>query len=396
MTTRFRNYIFVILLIVILSISACGGGNSPGQELESQNNSIFESEINVVSATGKVVPETWVTISSPSAGIVVDLPIAENQIVNEGETLLKLSGSEQISALVSGAKLELLQAEQVLSDFLEIAPIVTAQAQQKLADSKNILNTAELTLDYLINGAKQSTIDQAEANKILRQDQLEKAQENFEKYEDRPKDDLVRANLQSLLGQAQADYDNALRYYNNLISNSNAIELAQGEADLALAQAGVNLAQIEYNKVANGPDKDTLILLEARIENAKAQLNAAQTALEDLSLTAPFSGTVSHLYIHQNEWVNPSQPILVIGDLVNLQIETTDLNEIDVSFIEIGQKATVIFDALKDVEVSAMVVDISSKASLGTGVNYKVTLALDEIPTGLFWDMTAFIDININ
>ncbi|MBT4003850.1 MAG: efflux RND transporter periplasmic adaptor subunit, partial [Chloroflexi bacterium] len=81
MTTRFRNYIFVILLIVILSISACGGGNSPGQELESQNNSIFESEINVVSATGKVVPETWVTISSPSAGIVVDLPIAENQIV---------------------------------------------------------------------------------------------------------------------------------------------------------------------------------------------------------------------------------------------------------------------------------------------------------------------------
>lgn len=384
------------ILFVFIWLAACGVVDSPTPD-PTNNPTVNSEQTNfVVSATGKVVPADWATISSPIPGIIVNLEVSENQLVVEGDNLLQLSGIEQISAMKIGAKLEFLLAQQALDEFLDNVPLITTQAEQTLANSKDNLKLAETTLNYLINGAKQSTIDQAEANKILRFDQLKKAQENFEKYEDKPKDDLVRASLQAILGQAQADYDNAERYYNNLNSSSNEIDLAQGKANLAFALAHVNQAQTEFEKVQDGPDPSTLELLQSRLDFAQAQLIAIQTNIEDLHIVAPFSGTISQIFVRQNEWANPGQPVLIIGDLNNLQIETTDLNEIDVARIKIGQKGIVTFDALNGIEISAIVIDISSKASSGTGVNYKVTLALDEIPDNLYWDMTAFIDIQVD
>ncbi|MEK6221082.1 MAG: HlyD family efflux transporter periplasmic adaptor subunit, partial [Chloroflexota bacterium] len=109
--------------------------------------------------------------------------------------------------------------------------------------------------------------------------------------------------------------------------------------------------------------------------------------------TAPFDGTVTQIYFRESEWVNPGQPVAVIGDLSNLQIETTDLNEIDVARIHVGSTATITFDALPDVEIQAEVVRIATKSSPGSGVNYTVILEMDEIPDNLLWDMTAFVDI---
>ena len=88
--------------------------------------------------------------------------------------------------------------------------------------------------------------------------------------------------------------------------------------------------------------------------------------------------------------------ILVLADLSQLQVETTDLSEIDVAQIVVGDKAKVTFDALVDVVVEATVTRISDRASTGSGVNYRVVLELDEIPSGLRWGMTAFVDIEID
>jgi hypothetical protein len=71
------------------------------------------------------------------------------------------------------------------------------------------------------------------------------------------------------------------------------------------------------------------------------------------------------------------------------------LNEIDVTRIEVGSRATITFDALPEIVVDATVVSIASKSSPGSGVNYTVILEFDEIPEGLLWDMTAFVDIQI-
>ena len=143
------------------------------------------------------------------------------------------------------------------------------------------------------------------------------------------------------------------------------------------------------------PDRypDDIALAEARVSNAENQVAAAKAILADLELLAPFDGVISEVYINTSEWVSPGSPVLLIADLDHLQIETTDLSEIDVAKIMVGDPATVIFDALPDLVLEGTVVSIAPKAAEGSGVNFPVVIQLNEIPAGLRWGMTAFIDI---
>ncbi len=396
MFANFKKSIGVLTLILIIFLSACNSLNKENQGVNTSNSDIIESVVPIISATGKVVPENWATISSPAPGNVLELLVSENQVVVEGQKLLILSGSEQISAIIKTAELELILAEQAFEDFIENAPLISAQAFLTLSIAENTLTAAETALNDLLAGVKQSNIDLVEANLIILKDQLESARDNLEEYNDNPKDDLVQAGLQSILAQAELDYDNALILFDEISSPASAEDIVKAEANVALALTMLNQAQSDYEIVKNGSDPQIIETFEGRIENIKAQILVAQKALDDLTITAPFSGTISQVYVQQSEWVNPSQPLLIIGDLTSLQIETTDLNEIDVTQVKIGQICIIKFDALVGVEVIGWVNNISSKSTPGIGVNYKVTLGLTEIPEGLLWDMTAFIDIPLD
>ena len=80
-------------------------------------------------------------------------------------------------------------------------------------------------------------------------------------------------------------------------------------------------------------------------------------------------------------------------DLDDLQVETTDLSEIDVAKLREGDIAIVTFDALTDLVLEGTVTSIAPKAAPGSGVNYPVIIELSDIPPQLRWGMTAFIDI---
>ena len=110
---------------------------------------------------------------------------------------------------------------------------------------------------------------------------------------------------------------------------------------------------------------------------------------------SPFDGTIGDLYIHSGEWVSPGQAVLLLANLGHLRVETTDLNEIDVAQLKIGDTAIVTFDALPDVVIDGTVTRIAPKDSEGSGVNYPVVIELAEIPNGLRWGMTAFVDVEI-
>ena len=77
----------------------------------------------------------------------------------------------------------------------------------------------------------------------------------------------------------------------------------------------------------------------------------------------------------------------------DLQIETTDLSERDISRVKIGQSVNVYLEAL-DVTVTGKVI-LSSPVSktVGGDVVFPVTIKLDEQPEGLLWGMTAEVEI---
>jgi multidrug efflux pump subunit AcrA (membrane-fusion protein) len=86
--------------------------------------------------------------------------------------------------------------------------------------------------------------------------------------------------------------------------------------------------------------------------------------------------------------------VLVLGDVSTLRVETTDLEEIDVAQVDVGQEATVTFDALSERVFAGHVTWVSPMAEPGAGgIHYTVIIELDEIDPVIRWGMTAFVDI---
>ena len=134
---------------------------------------------------------------------------------------------------------------------------------------------------------------------------------------------------------------------------------------------------------ANLDTVEALNLMKQRLENAQNQLAAAQVALDQLTITAPFSGVVARFDIHAGEWVIPGQVVLVLADLDHLRVETTDLSERDVPQVAVGQKVSIFIEALGKT-INGQVSAIAPLAdTLGGDVVYRTTIDLDAHPPDL-------------
>jgi multidrug resistance efflux pump len=332
-----------------------------------------------------------------TSGVVHELLVVEGQQVEEGQLLLLLAGSDQLQAAISSAELEYINAQIALDELYDGVDIARAQLVLELANARDALDDAEYDrwVQQEGNRASSEVIAEAEANLALAEDKVTQAERAFNLYSGRPDNDPNKANARSNLANARQLRDTILRNLNWYLGSPD--EILQGllDADVAYAEARVAEAERQLEELKDGPDPDALELAQARIANAEVQLSAARAALSDLELHAPFAGTVTRLYLRSSEWLTQGQPILLLADLTKMYIETTDLNEIDVARVEIGDTAIITFDALPEVTVEGVVTRIADKATEGSGVNYTVVIELNKIPEKLLWDMTAFVDIEV-
>jgi len=125
------------------------------------------------------------------------------------------------------------------------------------------------------------------------------------------------------------------------------------------------------------------------LEVSRKTLDTAQAELSQAELVAPFAATVVSIEVEPGEYVQPGQVVIVLAKLDNLQVETTDLSELNVTAVKPGQAATVFVEAL-DAEFPGVVTAISPISNtLGGDVVFKVTIQLDKQPKDLLWGMSA-------
>lgn len=169
------------------------------------------------------------------------------------------------------------------------------------------------------------------------------------------------------------------------------------DATVLEAQAAVNAAQIQYNYLKRvGTAKEHLQAAQADVDRAQAVLDSTRAVQSQATLYSPIDGTVVSIDITPGETVIPGQIVMVIGDLKQLQVETTDLSEQDVPRVKLGQSATVYIVAL-DKEINGKVIEVARQATtIGGDVVYKVTISLDEQWEDLRWGMSVEVTININ
>ena len=382
----------LLLLLVGFGLSGCGAfvratpQPLPTIVLGNQNTSPQApagGSSGVATASGIVVPAQQAQLVFTSGGKVKTVHVAANDQVKAGQVLVTLAGGEKLTADVESANMGLLAAQQALDALYKDMDVQQAQALKAIADNQDAVRDAERNLLNLQTQSQGFDVDAAYANMILARDKLERAREDFEPYANKPQDNTTRATFLSQLAQAEKEYDAQVRKYNNLLGTANVIDLSQAKANLAIAQADLAKSQRDYEILQKGPIPEDVELAQARLTTAKAQLAAAQSALEDTELRAPFDGTVTELDAHESEWVTAGQVVLTLSDLQVLRVETTDLSELDVPKIKIGQPVDVLIKALNQ-DVTGKVSEISPLAStLGGDVVYKTTMKLDTQPEGL-------------
>ncbi len=381
------------VIVIALVLPACST-ESPAIPATQELNSYMSPS--VINATGVVVPSQWASISVQSNGLVEKLHVTEGQKVTVGEILMTISGHDQLIAQLESAKLNQLQAQQQYDDLFDNWEQAKAAAQLRLAEAEKAYDKAVDRRSWKeYSHGSEEQIDSARADYIIAQDNVDKLEDAFSGLADRAEDDLERAAALSQLAAARQARDRAEANLNYLLEIPDAIEVSEAEGQLEVARAELSAATTDWEKLKEGPDPDQLALIEANLNNARAQVQAVETNLKNLEPSAPFTGTVSKLYVRENEWVMPGQAVMLFGNLDDLQVETTDLSEIDVAQLEPGLPVKVSFDALSNVLVDGKIERISPKAEQGSGVNYTVMIKMDQVPEKLLWGMTAFIDIEL-
>jgi len=162
--------------------------------------------------------------------------------------------------------------------------------------------------------------------------------------------------------------------------------------EIAVAEAEIKEAELAY--VLAGPTSEEIAVVEAEIKEAQVGLAIAQASLRQAELAAPFSGTVTEMLVREGESVTQNQQVILLTDLRRLHVESTELDELDITRIEIGAQAEMTFDALPGARLSGQVSHIGLRgASTEEGTRYKVIVQLNEQIPGIRWGMLAQVEI---
>ena len=400
---NFRNLITnkTILIFgtgILLLLSAC---STSADAATITPEIITQETISAVSATGVVVPAQSSTLSVSTSGIVERVLVEEGESVAASQILIQLEGKEDLQSAIESAEYELTLAQQAMDELYDNNAIEQANALQASAQAYEALRQAEYNAYYFNVPSNQQDFGLFEGADITRE-YLAEAREMYEPYKGSSSeynyidcDEIEAAKQFPALCGSSDRYDVEDQLEDAEADFKTAVDRIENQSAIIIAQENLSQAMDEYETLTQGPDPDEVAVAEARLENAQASFDAAQALFDDLEVLAPFAGTVSEMHTSVSEWIAPGQPSLLMADLEHLRVETTDLSEVDIAQVAIGDSVTVTFDALPDVQVSGQVTRIAPKADEGSGVNYKVIVELDEIPAQLRWGMTAFVDIDI-
>jgi len=277
----------------------------------------------VVSASGKIFPETEVKISSDVSGEVVDLFVREGDSVVAGQVLAKIRPDEYQSAVERGQ-----------------AALNSAQAQRQISSA-----SAE---------GVSAQIEQLKAEKNRVGAQLEAARSAHRRNEQLQREGVI----------SQQDFETSL-------SNLRALENAYAAAEAALKAAEKNLASAREN----------IRVTEFGISSAQATLKELRTSLQKTIVVAPVSGIVSKLNIEKGERVvgtlqMAGTEMMRIANLHSMEVQV-EVSENDILKVSVGDEADVEVDAYLGRIFKGKVSEIASSASNVSSALGSATVALN-------------------
>lgn len=306
-----RTLLYVLLGVfaLLIAVAAMKARQKPkGEEVNAekvQRRTIRE----MVSASGKIFPETEVKISSDVSGEVVELYVKEGDSVTMGQILAKIKPDEYQSALEQGQ-----------------ASVSTARAQRQISSSNVLGSNAQ--------------IEQLRADESRVKAQLETARNTHNRSQQLYKDGVI----------STAEFETSLNNFRAAESGVAGAGASLRSAESSLASARENVRVSDYG-----------------INSANARLKELRTSLQKTIITAPVSGIVSKLNIERGERVlgmlqMTGTEIMRIANLRSMEVQV-DVVENDILKVSVGDETDIEVDAYLGRKFKGKVSEISSSAS---------------------------------
>lgn len=363
-----KNIRSTVLFLAILSfiLSAC----APQQATATAPESTPVPASDVI-AEGHLIPAQDATLSFLARGGVAEVNVQIGDQVKAGDVLARLDNAAPVEAQV-------LELQQAYDTLLRNASADHAAAWQSYMNAQKVVETATKRWNDINLRDIEDRIEDRQQDVDDRKADLEEAQQKFDAVKDRGRDDANYKDREDELEHAQADYDEAVK---DLQATIRERDVPRANLDAALAAEAE--AKYQYEVGLDGPNKDKLALI-------KAQLAAAQSNLSNYVLTASFDGVVMDVNVAVGEQVGPETFAVKIADTSAWYVETSDLTELDVVKISLGQSAVIVADALPEVAMSGTVDSVAQAFILQSGdILYKVKLKVEDADPRVLWGMTV-------
>jgi HlyD family secretion protein len=339
----------------------------------------------IVGATGTVRANQSAVLAWQTSGQVGAINVKLDEPVKKGQVLATLDKGS-LSQTIILAEADLVNAQRAL-DELKNSNSAAAQAEITLINARTALEDAQnnrTRKEY--DRASSDTIAAAEASYYLAEDKVEKAQDYYDTFSNKPENDLGRANALTLLAGAKRDRDQALANLNWLKGIPDEDEVALADAQVELAQAQLDDAQRNYDRYKDGSDPN-------EITAAEAQVAALQATLDQAHLEAPFAGTITEMHSLIGDQVSMGTLAVRIDDLSHLLVDV-EIPEIDINSIQVGQDAQLTFDGIADNTYTGKVIEVGRVGTSVQGsVNFTVTIELTDADESVRPGMTAAVNI---
>lgn len=329
-----RNKVYFIIILIIAGLI----GFSLWKKANTPPNYITDtvkrdSISDIVSESGNLITEGQANISSPIEGVISSILVSNGEKVSKDQPLFTVSSvATDQDKAIANANLLAAQSNTAIS------------------------HQTEITLGAALDTAKQQ------------------------------------------LFNAQNTYNTVHKGYRGRTTNPSTgktykyIEFQSAEAALAAAKENLQAAQQKYDDVSKS--------IEAS-QAAEASAQMTYDGKNNLIVKAPSAGTVYNLSVNIGDKVSlasgssTSAPILIITKSEKL-IFKTQINEIDITKLQIDQAATIKIDAIKDKTFDAKIDKIDKIGTNTQGViSYNVYFSITNPDPNMRSSMSGSVDVEV-
>lgn len=307
---------------------------------------------NIITLSGRIEGDDSV-VAAKTSGRIREIRVREGDTVKTGDVIAVLD-DEQAAAREEQAK-----------SAAQAAETRVTQAQQQIAVLGEQLTQARITVEQARLDA-QGRVHQAEAQVATAEANLAQAQAAY----DQARYDVERFTRLAKSGDVpdrQREQARTTAAGQAALVESNKKQVAAARGALLTAKANLDNPAIRSSQASAvqkqiSQAQTEVNTAQADADRTRAQVKEAQANRSDLSIVAPFDGTIATRTAEPGEVVSPGTPIVTMLDLGKVYLRGF-VPEGDIGRVKLGQSARVYLDSNPRQPIDATVSRIDPEAS---------------------------------